>query len=106
MSRFSHWAFLAAAAIPCVALLLFCGFGIREWWLISTHQIAVIPTPVPGAMSAPEVPAARLVPLILGSGMLAALFAYAFFRGSKRALITAYLAVVLVLGVTYVRRIL
>lgn len=106
MSRFSRWAFLAAAAVPCVVLLAFCGIGIHEWWLISTHQIAVIPAPKPGAAMAAEVPAARLVPLILGSGTLAALFAYAFLRGSRGALITAYLAVFLLIGVIYVRRML
>jgi len=104
--RITRWAFLAAAAIPCVALLVFCGIGIHEWWLISTKQIVVIPTPMPGATSAPEVPAARLVPLILGSGLLAAMFAYALLRGSRGALICGYLTVCLVIGVTYVRRML
>ena len=100
----SSWAFLAAAAIPCAVLLVFCGVGIHEWWLISTNQIAVIPTPTRGTTSAPEVPAASLLPLILGSGGLAAMFAYALFRGSRGALVGAYLAVGLVIGVTLVRR--
>ena len=103
MQATRHWAFLLAAAIPCVALLVFCGIGIHEWWLISTHQIAVIPTPRPGEGSAPEVPAARLLPMILGSGFLAALFAYAFRHGSGRILASAYLAVFLVLGAAYLR---
>lgn len=94
-----RWLFIAAAAVPCAALLVFCGTGIHEWWLISTHQIAVIPTPVRGATSAPEVPATRLLPLILGSATLAALFAYAGLRGSARVLICAYLAVGLVIAV-------
>ena len=104
--RVRDWAFLAAAAIPCVALLLFCGLGLHEWWLISTKQIVVIPTPTPNVTSAPEVPAARLLPLIIGSGILAAMFAYALLRGSRGALITAYLTVGLLLGVAYVRRML
>lgn len=101
-----NWAFLAAAAIPCAALLVFCGVGIHEWWLISTRQIVVIPPPMPGATSAPEVPAARLVPLILGSGALAAMFAYALLRGSRRVLISAYLAVCLVIGAIQIGRML
>ena len=98
------WLFIAGAAIPCLAALLFCAVGIHEWWLISTHQIAVIPTPTRGATSAPEVPAARLLPLILGSGMLAAMFAYALLRGSRGVLLSAYLAVAFVVAVTLVRR--
>jgi len=104
--RARRWAFLAAAVIPCMALLLFCGVGIREWWLITSHQIAVVPAPTSGATSAPEVPAASLLPLIFGSGILAAMFAYAFVRESRGTLITAYLAVGLLIGVTYVRRML
>lgn len=96
-----HWAFVAAAAIPCAALLLLCVVGLHEWWLISTKQIVVIPTPGPGATSAPEVPAARLVPLIVASGALGAMFAFALLKGSRRALIGAYLAVGLVMVVTY-----
>lgn len=102
----SRWIFLVAAAVPCAALLVFCGVGIHEWWLISTNQIAVIPTPRPGATSLPEVPAARLVPMILGSGILAATFAYALLRGSRGALLSAYLAVGLVMAVSYVRHVL
>lgn len=98
------WLFRAAAAIPCAVLLAFCAVGIHEWWLISTHQIAVIPPVTQGMTSAPEVPAARLVPVILGSGILAAMFAYALWRGSRRALGGAYAAVVLVIGVILVRR--
>lgn len=97
------WAFLAAAVIPCGVLLLLCGVAIHEWWLISTHQIVVIPTPRPGSTSELEVPAARLLPLILGSGAVASMFAYASLRSSKGALISAYLVVFLVLGVAFVR---
>lgn len=100
------WIFLAAAAIPCAVLLVFCGVGIHEWWLISTHQIAVIPTPMRGTTSAPEVPAASLLPLILGSGILAAMFAHALLRGSRRALLGAYLAAGFVIGLILVRRML
>jgi len=100
----NRWAFFAAAGIPCVALLVFCGVGIHEYWLISTQQIVVLPALTPGTTSAPGVPAARLVPLILGSGVLAGLFAYAFLRGSRRALAGAYLAVVVVIGFAVVRR--
>lgn len=100
------WMFRLAAAIPCAVLLSFCAVGIHEWWLISTHQIAVVPPVTRGMTSAPEVPAARLLPLILGSGILAAMFAYALWRGSKRALGSAYVAVGLVIGVTLVRRML
>lgn len=101
-----RWLFVVAAAIPCLALLAFCVIGIHEWWLIGTRQIIVVPTPAPGATSAPEVPAARLVPLILGSGALAAVFAFAWLRGSRRALLGGYLAVGLVIGATLVRRLL
>ena len=100
--RGKSWIFFAAAAIPCAALLIFSGIGIHEWWLISTHQIVVIPLPARGAASAPEMTGARLAPLILGSGILAALFAYAFLRGSRGVLICAYLAVGLVIAVPYV----
>lgn len=100
-----RWLFLAAAAIPCAALLLFCVVGVHEWWLISTRQIAVIPAPMPGATSAPEVPAARLVPLIVASGALGAMFAYALLKGSRRALLGAWLAVGLVMAVAYFWRV-
>lgn len=103
MQAKNRWAFLLAAGIPCAALLVFCAVGIHEWWLISTHQIAVIPAPRPGDASAPEVPAARLLPLILVSGLAAALFAWAFLRRSGRLLGSAYLAVLLVLLAAYLR---
>lgn len=103
--RLQHWFFIAAAAIPCAALLIFCGVGIHEWWLIKTAQIVVIPTPTPGASSAPEVPATRLVPLIFGSGMLAALYAYALLRRSRAALLCAYLAIGLLIAWHYLQRI-
>lgn len=98
------WPFIALSALPCAAMLAFCGIGAHEWWLISTHQIAVIPTPAPGASSAPEVPAARLVPLILGSGVLAAAFAYAGWSGSRRALLTAWAMLAAVFLAAVVRR--
>lgn len=98
-----RWFFLAAAVIPCGVLLLLCGVAIHEWWLISTHQIVVIPAPRPGDASEPEVPAARLLPLILGSGAVASMFAYAVLRDSRRALISAYLVVFMVIGVAFVR---
>lgn len=98
--------FSTAAAIPCCALLLFCGFAIHEWWLISTHQIVVTPALARGASSAPEVPASRLLPLIIGSGLLAAAFAYSLLRGSMRVLIGAWLAVALVVVVPYFVRLL
>jgi hypothetical protein len=101
-----RWAFLAAAAIPCAALLLFFAVGAHEWWLVSSGQIVVIPTPTPGTSSAPETPASRLVPLILGSGILAATFAYAFLRGSRKALIAGYAAIGLLVAVAVVRRML
>jgi hypothetical protein len=104
--RVKRLAFLAAAGIPCAVLLAFCAVGLHEWWLISSGQIAVVPTPAPGATSAPEVPASRLVPSILASGILGAMFAYALLRGSRGALISAYLAVGLLIGMTFVRRIL
>lgn len=99
-----RWLFIAAAGVPGLALAAFCAVGIHEWWLISSGQIAVIPTPVPGMKSAPEVPAARLVPLILVSGALAAAFAYALWRGSRRALVGAWVAVALVIAFAVLRR--
>ena len=99
-----RWLLLAAAAIPCVVLLLFCGIAVHEWWLIATNQIAVIPTPRPGASFAQEVSAASVVPFILGSGFLAALFAYAGLRGSRKALIAGYVTVGLIAGLAYAAR--
>ena len=102
----NSWIFLAAAAIPCVLLLVFCSVGIREWWLISTQQIVVIPAPTRGGAAPPGLPASALVPLILGSGALAAMFAYALWRGSRRVLYGAYLALCLVIAAPYVWRML
>ena len=98
------WLFLAAAAIPCVVLLLFCGVAAHEWWLIATKQIAVIPTPRPGDTFAQEVSASSVVPFILGSGFLAATFAYAALRGSSKALVAGYAAVGLIAGLAYAAR--
>lgn len=98
-----RWGFRAAAALPCAALLLLCIVGLHEWWLISTRQIVVIPTPSPGTTLAEEVPAARLLPLIFGSGALAAVFAYALLKESRRVLIGAYLAAGLVVAVAHFR---
>jgi hypothetical protein len=100
------WIFLAAAAIPCVLLLAFCSFWVHEWWLISTHQIVMIPTPKRGQTWASEMPASDLVPVILGSGALAALFGYALFRGSKRVLGCAYLILGLIMVAPLVKRML
>jgi hypothetical protein len=85
-------------------LLLLCGVAIREWWLISSGQIAVIPMPVRGQTSVPNVPASSLWPLIAGSGLFAAAFAYALWRGSRRVLIGAYLALLLLIAMPLVRR--
>lgn len=104
--RAKRWGFLAAAAIPCAALLVFCGTGIHEWWLISSHQIAVIPMPRRGDISVPELPAARLVPLIVSGIILAGMFAYALVRGSRRVLVAAYLVLCLVAVVPYAMRML
>lgn len=101
-----NWIFSVAAAIPCAVLLLFCAVAVHEWWLISSGQIAVIPTPAPGASSAPNVPASNLLPLIFGSGILAALFAYALLRRSWRVLIGAYLAVSMLIAGPFVWRML
>ena len=101
-----RWGFLAAAAVPCAVLLVFCAIGMREWWLIGSGQIVVIPTPAPGSASAPEVPTDRLALVVLGSGALAALFAYALVRGSKRTLVTAWLVVGVLIGAAVVRRML
>jgi hypothetical protein len=102
----NRWIFLAAAAIPCVLLLVFCGVGIREWWLISSQQIVVIPGAMRGGTTPPGLPASALVPLILGSGALAAMFAYALLRGSRRALYCAYLVLCLVIAAPYIWRML
>ena len=104
MTNKRSWLFIAAAAIPCLVLLLFCATGIQEWWLIGTKQIAVIPTPHPGDTSAPEVPASSLVPLILGSGALAATFGYALVRGSRRVLTAGYVIVAVIAGLAYAAR--
>lgn len=93
-----RWTFIAAAAIPCGVLLLFCVAGAREWWLITTGQILVIPAAMAGSSAPHEVPAARLVPWILGSGALAAAFAQALWRDSRRLLLAAYLVTGLALG--------
>ena len=100
-----NWLFIAAAAIPCLVLLAFCVTGIHEWWLIGTKQIAVIPRPHPGDTSAPEVPASSLVPLILGSGALAATFGYALLRRSRKVLIAGYAIVALIAALAYAARI-
>jgi len=98
-----RWLFVLAAGLPCLALLVFCVIGAQEWWLISTKQIAVIPMPRPGQASAPEVPAARLVPWVLGSAALAITFAYALARRSTRALALGYAALLAVLGAAWAR---
>ena len=104
MTNGRNWLFIAAAAIPCIVLLVFCATGIQEWWLISTKQIAVIPTPKPGETSAPEVPASSLLPLILGSGALAATFGYALLRRSRKVLVAGYVIVALIAGLAYAAR--
>jgi len=102
-----RWLFLVAAGIPCVVLLVFCGVAINEWWLISSNQIAVIPRPTRGgATSVPNVPASALLPMIVGSGLLAATFGYALARRSSKALIGAYLILGLIFGSAYVRHML
>lgn len=101
-----RWAFVAAALIPCTLLLVLCGIGLHEWWLISTNQIVVTPRPTPGAGSVPQVPAQRLLPLIVGSGLLAAWFGYAGWRGSKAALASGYLALALLALAPLIRRLL
>lgn len=98
-----NWPFIAAAAIPGAAALLFCGTGIREWWLIRTHQIVVIPTPHRGDTSLPEMPASNALPLVAFSGLVTVLFAYALLRGSKKALISGYLIVGLVAALAWLR---
>lgn len=92
------WLFIAAAAIPCAVLLLFSAAGAHEWWLITTKQIVVAPAPRPGVSSIPEVPASSLLPLILGSAALAAMFGYALLRRSRKALAATYLTLLLVAG--------
>ena len=101
-----RWTFLAAAIVPCAILALFCAVTVHEWWLISTNQIVVTPRPTPGVSSVPEVPAERLLPMIVGSGLLAAGFAFAAWRQSKAALISAYLALALVALLPLLRRLL
>ena len=98
------WAFIAAAALPCLAALLFFVVGAHEWWLISTRQIAVIPAPRPGQADVVEVSASSLLPLVLGSGALAALFGYALARGSRKALLAGYATVALIAALTYAAR--
>lgn len=104
--RAKRWAFLAAAVVPCAVLLLFCAVTVHEWWLISTNQIVVTPRPSPGVSSVPEVPAERLLPIIVGSGLLAAGFAFAAWRRSRAGLVSAYLALVLVALLPLLRRML
>lgn len=97
------WLFSLAAALPCLALLLLAGVGLHEWWLIATNQIAVVPMPKAGDAVAVEVPASRVLALVLGSGALAATFGYALLRGSRKALVGGYVAVLLVAGVAWLR---
>ncbi len=104
IERGRSWLFIAAAAIPCVAALLFCAVGIQEWWLISTEQIAVIPAPKPGVSTAREVPASSLLPFIFGSGALAATFGYALLRNSRRVLVAGYVAVGLIAALGWASR--
>jgi hypothetical protein len=99
-----RWLFLLAAALPCLVLLAFCAISVQEWWLIRTQQIAVIPRPQPGQTEAIAVPAAHLVPWMLGSGALAVTFAYALLRRSTRALVAGYLVLLLVVGAAVARR--
>jgi hypothetical protein len=96
--------FVAAAGVPCVLLLIFCATGAHEWWLITTQQIVVAPSPKPGMTSIPEVPASSLLPLIFGSAALAAAFGYALLRRSGTALVAAYAAVLLLAGAAVVLR--
>ena len=100
------WAFTLAAALPCLALLVFAGIGLHEWWLIVTNQIAVVPMPKAGDAVAVEVPAARVLPLVLGSGALAGVFAWAWWRGSGRALASGYAILLLIVGLALARRLL
>ena len=97
------WLFSLAAALPCLALLLLAGVGLHEWWLIATNQIAVVPMPKAGDAVAVEVPASRVLALALGSGALAATFGYALLRGSRKALVGGYVAVLLVAGLAWLR---
>ena len=99
-----RWLFVLAAGLPCLVLLVFCAVGAQEWWLISTRQIAVIPMPRPGQATAAEVPAARLVPWVLGSGALALTFAYALLRRSTRALLAGWLVLLAIVGAAVARR--
>jgi hypothetical protein len=102
--RPSHgWWFSLAAALPCLVLLAFAGIGLHEWWLIVTNQIAVVPMPKAGDAVAVEVPASRVLPLVLGSGALAAAFGYALLRGSRKVLGGAYAALALVIGAAAAR---
>jgi hypothetical protein len=98
-----NWPLRLAAALPCVVLLGFCGIGIHEWWLIVSHQAVVIPVPVPGQKWAEELPATSLLPFILGGAALAAVFAYAAIRLSKRALIWGYVALLIVASLPLIR---
>ena len=100
------WAFIAAAAVPCLAALLFFVVGAHEWWLISTNQIAVIPAPRPGqAAESVEVSASSLLPLVLGSGALAATFGYALLRRSRRVLVAGYAIVAVIAGLAFFSRV-
>ena len=87
-------------------LLLLAGTGLHEWWLILTNQIAVVPMPKSGDAVAVEVPASRVLALVLGSGALAAAFGYALLRGSKKALIGGYAALALVIAAAWLRQVL
>lgn len=98
------WSFTFAAALPCLALLLFAGIGLHEWWLIATNQIAVVPMPRPGDAVAPEVPASRVMLLVAGTLALAATFGYALWKGSRKALAGGYFALLLVVGLAVLKR--
>lgn len=95
--------FIAAAALPCVVMVLFCVLTIHEWWLIASEQVAVIPSLKPGQSSAEQVPASRLLPFAFVSGALAAVFAWAIVRNSRRALVGGYVAILLIVGQAWLR---
>lgn len=94
-SRAGRIAFVVAAGLPALALLAFAAIGVHEWWLIHTHQITVIPRPVPGQSSVPNMPASNALILAAASAAFAGLFAYAWLRRSRLALAGGWLLLVM-----------
>lgn len=95
--------FLVAAAIPAVLFLGIFLFGLNDWYMITTHQLVVIPRPLKGQTSVPNMPASDLYPWIIATGTLTATFGYALWRRSKRALAGGYFLIFVIVAQAWIR---